>query len=126
VFEQVTMQSKHSALSWLNVRRMINVIKTSVKDFLMFSLEEPNDDFARRQIVTACTQYLQTWKDARGILDFSVVVSDDNNSAAQFNLGILKVAFFITPIIPIHEIQVDVVVTKKGVSFSEINIQALA
>lgn len=126
VWEQVTLQSKKSALSWLNVRRMVNVIKSSVKDFLMYSLQEPNDDFTRRQIVTACSEYLQSWKDARGILDFKVVADDTNNSAAQFNLGILKVAFFITPIIPIHEIQVDVVITKKGVQFSEINIQALA
>lgn len=126
IWEQVTGQSKNSALSWLSVRRMINVIKTSVKDFLMFSLQEPNDDFTRKQIITACTEYLQSWKDARGILDFKVVVDDTNNTPAFYNLGILKVAFFITPIIPIHEIQVDVVITKKGVSFSEINIQNLA
>jgi phage tail sheath protein FI len=126
IWEQVTGQSKNSALSWLNVRRMINVIKTSVKDFLMFSLQEPNDDFTRKQIVTACTEYLQAWKDARGIVDFKVVVDDSNNTPAFFNRGILKVAFFITPMIPIHEIQVDVVITKKGVSFSEINIQNLA
>ena len=126
IWEQVTLQSSNSATRWLNVRRMINVIKTSVKDFLMFSLQEPNDDFTRRQIVTACTEYLQSWKDARGILDFSVVIDDSNNSAAAFNLGIQKVSFFITPIIPIHEIQVDVVSTKKGVSFSEINISNLA
>jgi hypothetical protein len=126
IWEQLTGQSKNSALSWLNVRRMINVIKTSVKDFLMFSLQEPNDDFTRKQIVTACTEYLQAWKDARGILDFKVVVDDSNNTPAFYNRGILKVAFFITPIIPIHEIQVDVVITKKGVSFSEINIQNLA
>jgi hypothetical protein len=126
IWEQVTGQSKNSALSWLNVRRMINVIKTSVKDFLMFSLQEPNDDFTRKQIITACTEYLQSWKDARGIQDFKVVVDDTNNTPAFYNLGILKVAFFITPIIPIHEIQVDVVMTKKGVSFSEVNIQNLA
>lgn len=126
IWEQVTGQSKSSALSWLNVRRMINVIKTSVKDFLMFSLQEPNDDFTRKQIITACTEYLQSWKDARGISDFKVVVDDTNNTPPFYNLGILKVAFFITPIIAIHEIQVDVVITKKGVSFSEINIQNLA
>jgi phage tail sheath protein FI len=105
---------------------MINVIKSSVKDFLMYSLQEPNDDFTRRQIVTACTEYLQSWQDARGILEFKVVADDTNNTAADYNLGILKVAIFITPIVPIHEIQVDVIITKKGVSFSEINLIALA
>lgn len=126
VWEQTTLQSKTSALSWLNVRRMINVIKSSVKEFLMYSLQEPNDDFTRRQIVGSCSEYLQSWKDARGISDFKVVVDDTNNTAAVENLGILRVAFFITPIIPIHEIQVDVVITKAGVQFSEINVQQLA
>jgi hypothetical protein len=126
IFEQVTMYSKNSALSWLSVRRMLNVIKTSVKDFLMFSLQEPNDDFTRRQIVTSCTEYLQAWKNARGISDFQVVVDDTNNTKAFYNLGILKVAFFVTPIIPIHEIQLDVIITKRGVEYSEINISNLS
>jgi len=126
VFEAVTLQRKASALSWVNVRRMVNVIKVSIKDFLMYSLHEPNDDFTRRQIVQSVSEFLQFWKDARGILDFLVVSDDTNNPPAQYNLGILKVTVFITPVIPVHEIQVDMVITKQGVSFSEINIQNLA
>lgn len=126
LFEQVTMQTKTSAMSWLNVRRMVNVIKTSVRDYLLFSLQEPNDDFTRRQIITSIGQYLQSWKDVSGISSYLVVTDDPNKDAARYNLGILKVTIFITPIIPIHEIQVDVVVTKTGISFSELNITNLA
>ena len=126
VFEASTLQVKASALSWVSVRRMVNVIKVSIKDFLMYSLHEPNDDFTRRQIVQSVSEFLQFWKDARGILDFLVVSDDTNNPPAQYNLGILKVTVFITPVIPVHEIQVDMVITKQGVSFSEINIQNLA
>ncbi len=125
IFEQSTLQAKASALSWLSVRRMINVIKVSCKEFLMFSLHEPNDDFTRRQIVTSVSDYLESWKNARGLLDFSVISDDSNNPPAKYNLGILTVTIFITPVIPVHEIQVDVVITKAGVSFSEINIQNL-
>lgn len=125
VFEEVTLQAAASALSWVPVRRMVNVIKVSVKDFLMYSLHEPNDDFTRRTIVQSVSEFLQFWKDARGISDFLVVSDDTNNPPAQYNLGILKVTVFITPIIPVHEIQVDMVITKQGVSFSEINIQNL-
>lgn len=126
VFEASTLQKKASALSWVSVRRMVNVIKVSVRDFLLYSLHEPNDDFTRRQIVQSVSEFLQFWKDARGILDFLVVSDDTNNPPAQYNLGILKVTVFITPVIPVHEIQVDMVITKQGVSFSEINIQNLA
>jgi hypothetical protein len=125
VFEATTLQSKTSALSFVSVRRMVNVIKVSVKQFLMFSLHEPNDDFTRRQIVQSVSEFLQFWKDARGILDFQVISDDTNNPTSAYNLGILKVTVFITPIIPVHEIQVDMVITKSGVSFSEINIANL-
>lgn len=125
VFEATTLQAKASALSWVSVRRMLNVIKVSLKDFLMYSLHEPNDDFTRSQIVSASTDYLQSWKDARGILDFQVISDSSNNPAAQYNLGILKVTIFVTPIIPVHEIQVDIVITKAGMDWSEINISNL-
>lgn len=125
VFEQSTLQAKASALSWLSVRRMINVIKVSVKDFLMFTIHEPNDDFTRRQVVSSVSDYLENWKNARGILDYQVISDDSNNPPAKYNLGILTITVFITPVIPVHEIQVDVVITKAGVSFSEINIQNL-
>jgi Phage tail sheath protein subtilisin-like domain len=126
VFEQVTLQNKASALSWVAVRRMINTIKGGVKDFLMYSLHEPNDDFLRRQIVVSLTEYLQFWKDARGLIDFQVIADDSNNPPAKYNLGILTVTIIITPVIAVHEIGVDIVITKAGVSFSEINIAALA
>lgn len=125
IFEASTLQAKQSALSWISVRRMLNVIKVSLRDFLMYSIHEPNDDFTRRQIVTASSDYLQAWKDARGILDFQVISDESNNPSSQYNLGILKVTIFVTPIIPVHEIQVDIVVTKAGMDWSEINIQQL-
>lgn len=125
VFEATTLQAKQSALSWVSVRRMLNVIKVSVKDFLMYSLHEPNDDFTRRQIVTAVSDYLEFWKNARGILDYTVISDESNNPPAQYNLGILKVTIFVTPVIPVHEIQVDIAILKTGMSWSEINISNL-
>jgi len=125
VFEQVTLQAKQSALSWVAVRRMVNVIKGGVKDYLMYSLHEPNDDFLRRQIVSSLTDYLNYWKNARGIIDFQVIADDSNNPPAKYNLGILTVTVIITPVIAVHEISVDMVITKAGVSFSEIDIAAL-
>ena len=126
VFEQVTLQSKASALSWVNVRRMVNVMKGAVKDYLIYTVHEPNDEFTRRQIVGGLTDYCRYWKDARGISDFTIVCDKSNNPPAAYNLGILKVAVIITPIIAVHEIQVDMVITKQGVAFSEINISSLS
>lgn len=119
LWEQQTLQSKQSALSWLSVRRIVNVMKTALYQFLLYSLQEPNDDFTGRQIVTACTQYLQGIQDARGIDSFSVVSDTSNNDGAMFNSGIRRVTVIIVPVIPIHEIQLQMVVSKQGVAFKE-------
>jgi hypothetical protein len=119
LWEQKTLAAQDSALSWLSVRRIINVIKVSLYKFLLYSLQEPNDDFTGRQIVGACTDYLNVIKHARGITDFDVVSDTSNNSAAQFNSGIRVVTVIIIPTIPIHEIDLQVVISKQGVSFSE-------
>lgn len=119
LWEQQTLQAQDSALQWLSVRRIVNVMKTAMYQFLLYSLQEPNDDFTGRQIVGACTQYLQSIKDARGISDFTVVSDSSNNSAAMFNSGIRRVTVIIIPVIPIHEIQLQMVISKQGVSFQE-------
>lgn len=120
LWEQKTLSAKDSALSWISVRRIVNVIKTALYQFLLYSLQEPNDDFTGRQIVSSCSSYLQLIKDARGISDFTVVSDSSNNSAAMFNSGIRRVTVVIVPIIPIHEIQLQVVISKQGVSFQEV------
>ena len=119
LWEQQTLQAQDSALQWLSVRRIVNVMKTAMYQFLLYSLQEPNDDFTGRQIVGACTQYLQSIKDARGISDFTVVSDASNNTAAMFNSGVRRVTVIIIPVIPIHEIQLQMVISKQGVSFQE-------
>jgi len=120
LWEQQTLAAQQSALSWLSVRRIVNVIKVSLYNFLIFSLQEPNDDFTGRQIVGSCSAYLQLVQNARGISSFDVVSDSRNNTAAQFNSGIRTVTVIIVPQIPIHEIDLQVVISKQGVSFTEV------
>lgn len=119
LWEQQTLQAKQSALSWVSVRRIVNVMKTAIYQFLLYSLQEPNDDFTGRQIVSACTQYLQGIQDARGISSFSVISDASNNTAAMLNAAIRRVTVIIVPVLPIHEIQLQMVISKQGVSFQE-------
>jgi phage tail sheath protein FI len=119
LWEQQTMAGQMSALSWLSVRRIVNVIKVALYQFLLYSLQEPNDDFTGRQIVSSCTSYLQSIQNARGISSFDVVSDDSNNTAQDFNSGIRNVTVIIIPVIPIHIINLQVVISQQGVSFTE-------
>lgn len=120
LWEQQTLSAEFSALSWLSVRRIVNVIKTSVYKFLLYALQEPNDDFLGRQIVDGVTSYLQAIKDSRGISSFTVVSDSSNNKPATLNAGIRIVSIVIVPMIPTHEIQVQMIVSKQGVEFEEV------
>jgi hypothetical protein len=104
---------------------MVNVIKKSVYQFLLYSDHEPNDDFTRQTIVSSVGEYLEIIKNARGVSNYQVISNNENNPDILYNAGILKVTVFITPIIPVHEIQVDMVITKQGVTYSEISIANL-
>lgn len=120
LWEQQTLAAQQSALSWLSVRRIVNVIKVSLYQFLLYSLQEPNDDFTGRQIVGSCNAYLQLIQNARGISSYDTVSDASNNTAAMFNSGIRTVTVIIVPQIPIHEIDLQVVISKQGVSFTEV------
>jgi len=119
LWEQQTMSTQFSALSWLSVRRIVNVLKTSLYSFLLYSLQEPNDPFLGNQIVGACSAYLLSLQNARALTSFTVVSDTTNNSAQDFNSGIRNVTVIIIPTIPTHIINLQVAISKQGVSFAE-------
>lgn len=118
LWEQQTLSGQNSALQWLSVRRIVNVIKLALYDYLLYSLQEMNSDQIKRAISNTIGAYLKTLKDAQAISDGIVDMS--GNTAQTFNAGILVVRVILIPMIPIHEIQLEVVISKAGVSFNEV------
>lgn len=117
LWEQKTLQTKDSALSWISVRRIINVIKKALQEYLIYQVQEPNDDFTARAIEASVTDYLNNMLAARAISGFTV---STKTSAAEINSGIRNVTVVIIPMIPISQIQLRVVISKQGVDFSEV------
>ncbi|MNY26502.1 Phage tail sheath protein [compost metagenome] len=101
------------------MRRIVNVIKVSLYQFGLYVLQEPNDDFTRRQMVRSFSDYLETLQNARALHSFSVISDASNNTAADANSGVLRCTVILVPVIPVHELQIDVVISKQGVSFQE-------
>lgn len=119
LWEQQTMLAKQTALSWFSVRNISNVIKVSLYRFGLYVIQEPNDDATRMQLVQSFSDYLETVKNARGISSYTVVCDNYNNPAAYVNSGILRATVIIVPTIPVHELRIDFVISKEGVSFTE-------
>jgi len=119
LWEQQTLSADYTALSWLSVRRNVNVIKVSAYQFLLYALQEMPVDSVRRQLVNGLGAYLLSVKNADGLSDYTVVCDTSNNPTSAANAGILVVTVILIPTIPIHEIQLQIVISKQGVTFSE-------
>lgn len=120
LWSQQTLQNKSSALSWLSVRRLSNVIKVSLYNFGLYVLQEPGDDFLRRYLVQSFSNYLQVVQNARGLTSYGVICDSSNNPASFAVSGILRASVVLVPTIPVNQLIVDVAITNQGVSFTEV------
>jgi phage tail sheath protein FI len=123
-WEQNTLLNKSSALQFINVRILCNIIKRAAYDFLLYGLQEPNDDILRKQLEFGLNEYLITVKAGRGISNYRIVIDDSNNPAALVNSGVLAVAVIITPILAVREIQLTLALSKQGMEVSEAEISS--
>jgi hypothetical protein len=126
LWEQTTLYTRNSALQFLNVRFLCNVIKRSVYDYLLYSLQEPGDDILRKQIKFGLEEFLKQIQSARGISSYRVVCDDSNNPPALVNSGVLAVAVIIVPVLAVREIALSLVISKQGLTVSESEISAMA
>jgi hypothetical protein len=106
-------------VNWLSVRRILNVIKTSLYTYLLYALQEMNTDSVRRELVNSCSVYLDRAQTAESISGYRVICDNSNNTNDTVNAGVLVLTVVIVPVTPIHEIQLNVVVSQSGVNFSE-------
>lgn len=118
LWEQQTLTGKTSALQWLSVRRIVNVIKVALYDYLLYALQEMNSDSLKRSITNTLDSYLTTLVQSQAISSGGVDMS--GNTAQTFNAGVLVIRVILVPMIPVHEIQLQIVISKAGVSFDEV------
>ena len=123
-WEANTLLDKNSALQFLNIRVLCNVLKRALYDYLAYGLQEPGDDILRKQLQFSLEDYLKGVQAGRGISKSQVVISEVNNTTALVNSGILAVAVIITPIIAVREIQLTLAIAKEGLTVTEAEIAA--
>lgn len=123
-WEQNTLLNRNSALQFINVRILCNIIKRASYDFLLYGLQEPNDDILRKQLQFGLNEYLALVKQNRGIRDYRVVIDETNNPATLVNSGILAVAVIIVPVLAVREVQMSLVLSKAGMEITEAEISS--
>lgn len=126
IWGQKTQQTRPSALDRVNVRRLLIVLEKSIAASLDYFAFEPNNDVTRFRVRATIEEYLDLIS-ARGAFQtelgdsgYRVVCDTSNNTPAVIDRNELHVDVYIKPSRAAEFIELNVVITKTGVSFEEL------
>ena len=105
-----------SALDNVNVKRLVDQIKSDLQPVLEQSLFEPNDRITRDQLRNNISEYLESVKQRKGINDYCVVCDETNNTPKRIDNNELYIDLAIKPSTPIEFIYVPIKVISSSVS----------
>lgn len=117
VYGQKTAIARPSALDRLNVRRLLIVIEKAIATAVKYAIFEQNDSFTRNRLVGIIDPFLRTVKARRGVADY-MVQCDATNQTADINTMVIDV--YIKPVGSVEFITINMNLTRKDASFSEI------
>lgn len=115
-----TLQTRASAFSWINVRRLFIVLEKAISKAAKYYLFEFNDDFTRKQFLSMVNPYLELVKNRRGLYDYFVVCDETNNTPEIIDRGEFVASIFLKPARSINFITLNFVAVRTGVEFSEV------
>lgn len=127
MWSQKTALRKSSALSDINVRRLLIYVENSIENSLLPFLFESNNANTRLKIKSILDGFLGQVAAGGGFntdedAGFLVVCDATNNTAQVINNNTLVIDLYVKPIRTIEFIQLNTIVTRSGISFSELGI----
>jgi len=120
LFGDKTMLTRPSAFDRINVRRLFIVLEKAISRAAQYSLFEFNDDFTRAQFKNMIEPFLRDIQGRQGIYDFRVVCDETNNTGQVIDLNQFVGDIYIKPARSINFIQLNFIVARSGVDFTEI------
>lgn len=120
IFSAETLQYKASALSNINVRRLLIGNEVALVDSLLDNVFDGNTASTRFRIRQKVEAFLQPILDAEGLYAFEVVCDERNNPPAAIDEGTLTVDDYVQPVIPAKRIRLRTFITRTGANFQEL------
>ena len=120
LFGDKTMLSTPSAFDRINVRRLFIVLEKAIATAAKAQLFEFNDAFTRAQFRSAVEPFLRDVKNRRGLVDFSVICDETNNTDTVIDRNEFVCSIFVKPARSINFITLNFVAARSGVNFEEI------
>jgi phage tail sheath protein FI len=120
IWSAETLQARASALSNVNVRRLLIVVEVSLANALDYSVHDPNDPFTRFLVKQAIDNFLQPIKEARGLYEFFTVCDESNNKNTDIDSYQLNVDVYLKPVLPAKFIRLQTIITNTGANITEL------
>ena len=120
LFGDKTALSTPSAFDRINVRRLFIVLEKAIAVAAKSQLFEFNDAFTRAQFRAAVEPFLRDVKNRRGLVDFSVLCDETNNTDSVIDRNEFVCSIFVKPARSINFITLNFVAARSGVEFEEI------
>lgn len=117
-FGQKTRNPFDSALSRINVARLINYIRYQSEKLARPFLFEPNDSQTRDNVKDAYDRFLAELITLRGLSDFLVVCDESNNTPARIDRNELWIDIAIVPTKAIEFIYIPIRIRNTGADLS--------
>lgn len=124
LWDNKTLQVKESALSYIEIRRLLIVLKKSINDMAESFLFEPLTDTTRQRLVAVIDNYLMTVRANHGLYSYKIVCDklgdpNGNNPSHNIDMGQLNCDIYLKPVHAIRYILLSAVVMRHGASFEE-------
>jgi phage tail sheath protein FI len=123
IWGQKTAQSNLSALSSVNVRRLIIVTENSIRNSLVKVVFKLNNKFTRLQVFQMIDQFLRTVKAQNGVYDYKIVCDETNNTPQIIDQNQMNVDVYMKPQRSAEVIQLQTIITRTGANFNELVAQ---
>lgn len=117
---QKTTQSAYSALSFLNTRFLLNILKSAIADYAEFALSERNNDTLRNKMRMDIESYLDFIKRRGGVDRFQVICDTSNNTDYILDQHGLVIDIYIVPTADVETVQLNTIIMNHTTSFDEI------
>ena len=119
---QKTLQGsgQSSALSRVNVRRLMGAIKGPMATALQGFVHQLNTEFTRLQVEQVLGDFMTRIQNQGGVYDFQVVCDTSNNPPSVIGANEMNVDVYLQPVLAAEFIRLQPVITRTGVNFAEL------
>ena len=120
VYGQKTATAISSSFDRVNVRRLLIYLEKSIATYARTGLFEFNDAFTRQRLYSGIEPFLRTVKARRGLYEYLCIIDETNNTNEVIDSNALVIDIYLQPTKVAESINVNAILTKTGVSFSEV------